>query len=92
LDDVIARDIASFLEVLVDPTILAMEEAFQVQQNPLSQVRLQSDDEEADEEDDEEGYIPSSPLGRMALGQDECKEEEGVMAWICALHHLDRSL
>jgi hypothetical protein len=73
LDDVIARDIASFLEVLVNPTILAMEEAFQVQQNPLSQVRLQSDDEE----DDEEGYIPSFPLGGMALGQDECKEEEG---------------
>ena len=77
LDDVIAQDIASFSEVLVDPAILAMEEAFRVQQNPLSQVRLQSDDEADDEEDDEEGYIPSSPIGRMALGRDECKEEEG---------------
>jgi hypothetical protein len=51
-------------------------------------MRLQSDDEE----DDEEGYIPSSPLGGMALGRDECKEEGGVLVWICAFHHLDRSL
>jgi hypothetical protein len=46
-----------------------MEEAFRVKQNPLSQVRYTSDNKE--EEDD--GYIPSSPLGRMAL-----REEEGM--------------
>lgn len=64
----------SFLEVLVDPAILAMEEAFRVKQNPLSQIRYTSGDEE-DEEDD--GYIPSSPLGRMALREEE-EEEEGI--------------
>jgi hypothetical protein len=60
----------SFSDVLVDLAILAIEEAFRVKQNPLSQVRYTSDEEE--EEGD--GYIPSSPLGRMAL-----REEEGDM-------------
>lgn len=52
----------------VDPIILIMEEAFRVKQNPLSLVRYTSNDEEEDEDD---GYIPSSPLRRMLIRDEE---------------------
>lgn len=42
-----------------------MESSFRVQQNPLSQLRIQ-----VEEEQEEEDYIPSSPLRRMGLGRD----------------------
>ena len=45
-----------------------MEEAFRVKQNLLSLVQYTSDDEEKDKDD---GYIPSSPLGRMVVRDEE---------------------
>jgi hypothetical protein len=68
LEEVLARDLESFSEVPVDPAILTMEEAFRVKQNPLSLVRYTSDSEEEDEDD---GYIPSSLLGRMVIRDEE---------------------
>ena len=43
-------------------------------QNPLSRIRATEDDED----DDEGGYIPSSPLGRIHIGRGVLKGEEGV--------------
>jgi hypothetical protein len=66
----------SFSEVLVDPAILVIKEAFRIKQNLLSQIRYMLSDKE---EEEDNGYIPSSLLGRIALRE----EEEGID--ICSL-------
>jgi hypothetical protein len=65
-----------FLEVLVNLTILVIEEAFKVKQNPLSQIQYTSSNKE---EEEDNRYIPLLLLGRMALKE----EEEGID--ICSL-------
>jgi hypothetical protein len=60
----------SFSDVLVDLVILAIKEAFRVKQNPLSQVQYISDNEEEDD-----GYIPLLPLGKMALREEDLEED-----------------
>jgi hypothetical protein len=64
LAEKLAQDITEFGgDIPIDPAVLAMEEAFRVKQNPLSRIRIGSDDEEEVEDD----YIPLSPLGRMHI-------------------------
>src|SRR5690242_12929391 len=66
-DAILARGITSFSEVLIDPQILEMERQYRVKQNPLSQIRLENDDN---------NDILSSPLGRMGINSDSEQEEQ----------------
>lgn len=70
-------DIVEFSEVPINRGILEMEESFRVRQNPLSQIRIHSDNEE----DDIEDYILLSLLGRMYIREDreDDNEEEDDM-------------
>jgi len=74
LDELRVRELASFSEIPLDPEMLALQEDFRVKKNPLSCIRYESD--EVKEEDN--GYIPSSPLGQMALGDGDREEEGGI--------------
>jgi hypothetical protein len=42
-----------FTDILIDPAILAKEQAFWVRQNPLSQIAIQGASEELEEADQE---------------------------------------
>ena len=64
-------DLIDFLEVAIKPEFMALQEEFRTSRNPLSTTRIAVD------EDEEESYIPSLPLGKMVLGVDENREEEG---------------
>ncbi len=65
-----AMDLIDFSEVVIKPEFMALQEEFRTSRNPLSTTRIAVD------EDEEESYIPSSPLGKMVLVADENREEE----------------
>jgi hypothetical protein len=45
-----------FTDIPIDPTILEMEEAFRIKQNPLLCIRVRSESEEADYQEERMGY------------------------------------
>ena len=64
-------NLIDFLEVVIKPEFIALQEEFRTSRNPLSTTRIAVD------EDEEESYIPSLPLGKIVLGVDKNREEEG---------------
>jgi hypothetical protein len=75
LEAIRARNLESFSDIPLPPSLLEMEQAFLVKQNPLSQTRITTSDDDSEEEEDEY-IIPSSPLGRMRLGRANSEDWE----------------
>jgi hypothetical protein len=66
--------------VPIDPAILTMENDFRIRRNPLSQVRVGSDDSSSKGDN-----IPSSPLGKMGLNdRDSNSNKEGDDMDLCS--------
>ncbi|KAE8442281.1 hypothetical protein EG329_003481 [Mollisiaceae sp. DMI_Dod_QoI] len=61
-------------KISIDPAILAIEQSFRIQRNPLSQIFINSNDNEGDDDN----IIPTSPLGRIAISGDGEKGVNGM--------------